>query len=154
MSRRPNASDAEIATMLRAGATSRETVAALRVSPNRVARVRRDRNIPAQPLRHRPRTIAESLALYTEAHGDGHVRWTGPGTLSNPQLWADGRRHNPRHIVFLTHHGRAPDGRVRTTCDQPGCLAGPHLADHLHQPAGHLDLDDLYTAIFGPENPS
>lgn len=43
----------------------------------------------------------------------------------------DGRKYNARAVAFRKHHGRAPEGRVWRTCDQPACIAGAHHTDRL-----------------------
>lgn len=156
--RKPNATPAQIAAMLRAGATSRDTIAALHVSPNRVAQVRRDEGLPVVPRGQRARTVAETIALQLQPHGDegeGHAHWTGPVTNGKQQLWANGRRYNARHEIFRAHHGRAPDGPVMTTCTDPACVAGAHLSDRTirHADRQAAQLDAVYTEIFGTDAP-
>jgi len=153
--RKPNATAAQIAAMLRAGATSRDTIAALHVSPNRVAQVRRDEQLPVVPRGQRARTVAETIALQLQPYGDGHARWTGPVTNGKQQLWANGRRYNARHEIFRAHHGRNPDGPVMTACTDPGCVAGAHLTDRTirHAQRQAAQLDAAYAEIFGPDAP-
>ncbi|WP_330348146.1 hypothetical protein [Streptomyces sp. NBC_00582] len=120
-----------IAAMLRDGATYREIHAAYGCSRGTISQVRRDHRIPTPDRWKKHRTVAEVLALNSEACEDGHVRWTGPHARGNPELWANGRRYNGRHEAFKAHHGRAPLGRVTASCGRPGCIAGPHLADRV-----------------------
>ncbi|MFD5251309.1 helix-turn-helix domain-containing protein [Streptomyces bobili] len=148
------AREARIVAMLRAGATIPQIRADTGCSRHTIARVRRAHGLPSPPP-VRPRTsIAEALACYVQPYGDDHARWTGPTSknrdIGQPQLYAEGRRYNARHEIFRAHHGRAPEGRVRTTCTEPRCIAGPHLADDIHRQAEE-HLDDLVAAIFGPD---
>ena len=137
------------ATMLRAGASYREIRAELGISPGTISNIRRTLDIPS-PRTPRPvRTPAEALALYSTPHADGHTHWTGPRTGGgNPQLWADGRSYSPLRIAFHLHHGREPQGRVRTDCDDPKCITGAHLADRRLREANHR-ADTAFEQIFG-----
>ena len=83
--------------------------------------------VPAAPSR----TIPQTLALYTEPYGDGHARWTGPTTGRKPEAYAHGHRYNARREAFRAHHHRAPHGPVTSTCTEPQCIAGDHLADRV-----------------------
>ncbi|MFI1030761.1 hypothetical protein [Streptomyces sp. NPDC020951] len=142
-----------IAAMLRDGATVAQIKAAGHGSNAKIYKVR---NILQLPGDRRARTIPEALAQHVKPHGDGHARWTGPTSRADgsgqPQLWAHNRRHTPRREIFRAHHGRDPQGPVTATCTQPRCMAGDHLADDLIRQAAQ-QLDDQYTAIFGPDAP-
>lgn len=121
-----------VAALLRQGATYKAIRAEVGVSQPTILRIRRASNIPLTRRAPRPgRTISETLALYAEAYGDGHVRWTGPHAGRTPKLYAQGRCYNARHIAFRTQHGRDPVGYVLTHCPKSGCMAGPHLTDAL-----------------------
>lgn len=122
---------AAVVAMLRHGATIAEIRARHHISPNTITELRRTHRIPYQPRPVPTRTISEALALYTEPYDDGHLRWTGPTRGRTELLWADGRPHTARHITFRHHWHRDPIGYACTTCTEPGCIAGPHLADHL-----------------------
>ncbi|MDX3170084.1 hypothetical protein PV516_40700 [Streptomyces scabiei] len=125
--------DDQALAMLRAGATYDEIRAALRLSPNRIARLRRQHNIPVtrRPGWAPPRfTIDEAFARHTQPTPEGgHLIWTGPRSGRGYDLIASGRTHNARHIAFRKHHGRDPEGQTRRTCDQTDCIAGAHLTD-------------------------
>jgi Transcription factor WhiB len=54
----------------------------------------------------------------------GHLAWTGP---SKPSF--EGRSYNPKQVAFLLDRGRAPVGRVLTTCSLSGCVLAAHIAD-------------------------
>jgi uncharacterized protein YerC len=139
-----------VAAMLRAGATVHQIQTATRVSPPTIAKVRRTLGIPLNRHTSTARTIADAIATYTQPYGDGHARWTGPHSGTQPQLWANGTVYTGRREIFRTHHGRDPEGPVRTSCTEPGCTAGVHLTDRLIREA-HQRADTAYTAIFGPE---
>jgi uncharacterized protein YerC len=140
-----------VVAMLRAGASPRTISAETGVSQPTIVNVRRVLGIPAPAHGRRARTIAETLARYLQPYGDQHARWTGPFANNQPQLWANSRVYSARREAFRAHHGRAPESRLTTTCEEPGCIAGQHLADQRLLNEQHLDT--LYTAIFGPENP-
>lgn len=141
-----------IVAMLRAGATAAEIKAAGAGTNTTIYKVRAILQLPGE---RRARTVAEALALHVHPYGDGHARWTGPTSYADgtgqPQLWAQGRRYNPRAETFRVHHGRTPQGRIMTTCTELRCLAGAHLADQVIRDAAELDAQ--YTAIFGTDAP-
>ncbi|MEV6614247.1 hypothetical protein AB0N31_10565 [Streptomyces sp. NPDC051051] len=142
----------QVAAMLRAGATLQEISDVTGVSPPTSVKVRRILGIPTPQRGMQARSIGQTIDRYLEHHGDGHARWTGPFANGQPQLWANGRCYAARREIFRSHHGRTPEGTVRTTCTQPGCIAGAHLADRIHRQA-EQQLDAQYAAIFGPEAP-
>ncbi|MBP5922143.1 MULTISPECIES: hypothetical protein [Streptomyces] len=118
-----------VAVLLLQGATYDEISAEVGLSHPTIRLIRLDWNIP-KAVRPKPsRTVAQTLALYTETYGQGHVRWTGPYSGRMPQLFAEGRSHNARRVAFTAHHGRAPVGYTLSDCREPGCMAGPHLTD-------------------------
>ncbi|MER7815601.1 WhiB family transcriptional regulator [Streptomyces sp. NPDC096153] len=66
----------------------------------------------------------EAYAAQAFVLKDGHVEWRGPEQISvRSQTYAVTR------TAFAIHHGRAPEGKVTTTCGRAGCVAGSHLAD-------------------------
>jgi uncharacterized protein YerC len=119
-----------VTELLRQGATYKAISAEVGISQPTILRIRLASGTPLTRRDPRPgRTIAETMALYAEAHGDGHVRWTGPYAGRTPKLYANGRCYNARHVAFRSHHGRNPVGYVLTDCPETGCMAGPHLTD-------------------------
>lgn len=138
-----------VADLLRAGETYRRIAAEVGISVTTISHIRVELDIPIAPHPRRGRSIAAALALYSEAYGDGHVRWTGPLLNGVQRLRADGSSFVARRVAFESHHGRAPDGVVTVTCTELRCIAGPHLADHaMRDPEAALDRQ--FTAIFGP----
>ncbi|MFI2437428.1 hypothetical protein [Streptomyces sp. NPDC018693] len=142
----------QITAMIRAGAPTHEITAATGAHPSTIYRVRVDLGLPARrPGRH-PRTLAQSLATYTQPYGDGHARWTGALTDKTPTVYTDGRNRSARREIFRLHHGRPPQGHVLPGCTEPDCIAAAHLTDRRTRQA-EKTLDAAYTAIFGPEQP-
>lgn len=144
-----------ITAMLRAGATHAQIQDETGCARETIVRVRTALGLPTPPPAARPpATVAEALARYVQPYGEDHARWTGPTSRKRgqgqPQLWAEGGRGSARRAIFRAHHGRDPDGHVLTTCTEPRCIAGPHLADRIHR-QGEPHLDAQYAAIFGPE---
>lgn len=132
------ASDNAIAELLRAGLGTRAIREHTGADYSRIARVRRERKLPTPTYRRPPtRSIDEALDLYTEAYGDGHLRWTGPTRGRTPVFESEGTRYNARVVLFHRCWHREPVGYVRTTCTQPGCIAGPHLTDNLARDTLH-----------------
>ena len=143
--------DTQIADMLRNGATSRDVAARLRVSPSRIADVRRTHNIPIPDTHSGPytvRTPAQTLAHYSVPAADGHTHWKGPGG-NRPQIWHHSRSLSGLRVAFQAHHGREPVGRVTRGCHDPACITGAHLTDHTIRQANHR-ADQAFEHIFGP----
>lgn len=118
--------------LLREGATYREVTAEVGISAPTIVAIRRKAGLPSPDRTRRtppPRSITDALAENVEAYGDGHARWTGPMTGRMPQLHAEAKRFNARHIAFEEHHGRPPIGYVRSNCGEQACIAGAHLTD-------------------------
>lgn len=136
-----------VAELLRAGTPWRQIAAETGLSSPSINHIRKHYGIQRSERRtpgRRPRTTQETLALFSQPYGDGHARWTGPWRGRSAQLWANGSCYNARHEAFRAHHGRAPEGLVKATCEEPQCLAGAHLADRPMRE----HLDGLYDAIF------
>ncbi|PWG08761.1 hypothetical protein DF268_35920 [Streptomyces sp. V2] len=141
-----------IADLLLEGATTAQVRARIRASNSTIVAVRHALGLATRRRGRTPGTVAQALARYTQDQPDGHTHWTGPRCDGQPQLWAQGRYHSVRRVLFAAHHGRAPDGWLRVTCDQPACIAGAHLSDRRIREA-EQHLTTLYTSIFGPETP-
>lgn len=117
--------------LLLTGASYRQVEEEVGISRPTIFKIRVDAGLPAPVVDHRmsSRTVPEALALYSEAYGDGHLRWTGPCSGRAAQLSAEGRRLNVRHVTFEAHHGRPSTGYVIPRCGEDGCIAGAHLTD-------------------------
>lgn len=148
-----SALEGQAVTMLRAGASYEEIRHALGFGRNRIAALRKQHRIPV-PQRDLQaatrRTVDEAFARYAQLTGDGHILWTGPRSGRGVDLLASGRKHNARAVAFTKHHGRAPEGWLRRTCDQPGCIAGAHHTDHRIRQA-HQHADQAFPLIFGKQ---
>jgi len=133
--------DDQAVAMLRAGATYTEIHRTLRLDLNRISRLRKHHGIPVtRRTRENPRrlTIDEAFTRHTRATTEGgHLLWTGPRSGRSYDLIASGRTHNARAEAFRRHHGRAPEGQTRRTCNQPDCIAGAHLTDRRIREANH-----------------
>ncbi|NUS29791.1 MAG: hypothetical protein HOV92_37010 [Streptomyces sp.] len=144
---------ADIAAMLRAGATYRQIIAATGANPTAISHVRKALRIPLPEGRRHfqgPRSVAETLAHYTQPQADGHAHWTGPFNGTRPTLWHHDRQYQARRIAFITHHGREPQGPVQVGCTDLRCIAGAHLTDHPIRQA-HARADQAFDAIFGTD---
>ncbi|MFE7236122.1 hypothetical protein ACFVAF_37020 [Streptomyces sp. NPDC057596] len=120
---------ARVGKLLRAGATYEQISQEVGVSMPTVGRIRGELKIPLAKRAWPSRTVAEVLSLHIEPHGDGHARWTGPMAGRMPELFAEGRRFNARHVMFERHHGRPPVGYVVSNCREIPCMEGAHLTD-------------------------
>ncbi|CBG73480.1 hypothetical protein SCAB_64771 [Streptomyces scabiei 87.22] len=145
--------DAAIAAMLRAGATYTEVREQLHVSAQRISGVRLEQKIPVPagrcPGHNGPRTPEQTLAQYSRPAADGHTTWTGPTDgAGKPTIWTRHQALSGWRVAFLAHHGREPDGRVQVACDQPRCIAGPHLTDRRIRQANQR-ADTAFEQIFG-----
>ncbi|MFI1002014.1 hypothetical protein ACIP10_15470 [Streptomyces galbus] len=139
----------EIIKMLRAGRPYAEIRAELGVALSTIREARRACGLPPGRPGRRPRDVETALAQYSEPYGDGHVRWTGPRSGTYPQLCVGGGISAVPTTAFRVHHRRPAEGRITSTCGEPDCVAGAHLADRTMRQR----LDRTYTAIFGPDAP-
>lgn len=144
---------ADIAAMLRAGATYKQIAAATGANPTTISHVRKTLGIPVPEGRKQfgsTRTMAETLAHYAQPTSDEHAHWTGPFNGTRPTLWHANRQYQARRIAFAAHHSREPEGSVLVGCDDSACIAGAHLTDERIRQA-HTRADHAYTAIFGQD---
>jgi hypothetical protein len=79
---------------------------------------------PKPPARKSYTDLRSLFDDHTKRIIHGHLAWTGPAKPS-----FEGRAHNPKQIAFLLDRGRAPVGRVLTTCSVSGCVLPAHVAD-------------------------
>ncbi|QQM44985.1 hypothetical protein [Streptomyces liliifuscus] len=131
-----NTPDNVVVELLRAGLGTRAIREQTRADYSRIARLRRQHRLPVPKQQQPTQTIDEALARYTEHHGDGHLRWTGPTRGRTPVFESEGTRYNARVVLFRRHWRREPTGYVRTTCGIGGCIAGAHLADDIARTTG------------------
>ncbi|MFB7574633.1 hypothetical protein [Streptomyces sp. NPDC056165] len=108
-----------------------ELAGRLGCKPYLVARVRRELGQPAFPATARPARMTDEERFEENAVviAGGHVTWRGRSTIHgvpivDPFVTA-------ARVAFRAHHGREPEGQVRTTCEVKHCLAGGHLADRV-----------------------
>lgn len=131
-----NAPDNVVVELLRVGFGTRAIREQTRADYSRIARLRRQHKLPVPKQQQPTQSVDEALARYTEHHGDGHLRWTGPTRGRTPVFESEGTRYNARVVLFRRNWGRDPVGYVRTTCGIGGCIAGAHLADDIARTAG------------------
>ncbi|MFG2679224.1 hypothetical protein [Streptomyces sp. NPDC048392] len=116
--------------MLLAGRMYKEIRRETRFSPNEIARLRRELNIPVPSREPTGLTIDEALARYAiPATSGDHRVWRGPMRGRTMTLLAEGRRFNVRYVLFERAHGRPPVGYVVSNCGLVPCIAGGHLTD-------------------------
>ncbi|MFJ6561997.1 hypothetical protein ACIQMV_19475 [Streptomyces sp. NPDC091412] len=126
-----------IAAALGAGRLSDlELAGQLGCKPCVVARVRHELGQPAFPAPECPAPTRSARMAAEECFEEnavviagGHVTWRGRTTIHgvpivDPFVTA-------ARVAFRAHHGREPEGQVRTTCEVKHCLAGGHLADRV-----------------------
>jgi hypothetical protein len=89
-------------------------------------------------------SLAEAWAARTRATADGHLIWTGASnTRGMLILEFEGRTQSARRLAFRLRTGKQPVGKVRSTCDQPACVAPRHVEDA----EGRARLDALVAAL-------
>jgi uncharacterized protein YerC len=142
--------------MLKAGATYQVIYAETRLAKARICGLRRAHDIPVPATNHvsaqQRLTVDEAFNRHAQPTPDGgHLVWTGPRSGRGAiDLTAGGRRYNGRAVAFKRHHGRDPEGRLKRTCELPGCIAGAHHTDRRIRQA-HAHADQAFTSIFGPD---
>ncbi|NUS79116.1 MAG: hypothetical protein HOV70_23350 [Streptomyces sp.] len=141
---------ADIAELLRAGTPHIEIARQLHVRRDTIRETHKALRLPA-PIRGggspHP-SIEDAYRAHAVPAHDGHVRWTGNVDGTKPIVHHSGRHTTASRVAFLIHHGRAPEGRLRRTCELPGCVAGAHYADRRVREANQR-ADRAFAAIFG-----
>lgn len=140
---------ADIAELLRAGVPQSHICRQLHCAPSTVQRTREALRLPA-PKRCRvlPSTLEDAFRQYTQPTDDGHVEWTGSINNGTPVVAFKGTKYYARQLAFRFHHGRHPVGRVTSTCEVKGCVAGGCLLDRPMRER-EPELEELYSGIFG-----
>lgn len=125
-----------IAEMLRDGATYAQVRAKFPASPNLIAAVRKEHQIPVREWRRRggrkasSRSLEEAFAQQTTETADGHRRYIGGTQVGAPKAhFGGGRQTTLRAAGFLLEHGREPAGNVKAGCGEAWCVAGAHATD-------------------------
>ena len=95
-------------------------------------RIHRRRRISGAAPKPRPTGLQAALAQQSITLPDGHVMWTG----SNP-VRVQGICYTPGQVAWQATYGTAPEGRLSTGCDQPGCIAPSHLLDPARRASQH-----------------
>ncbi|MEU5624237.1 hypothetical protein [Streptomyces tendae] len=141
---------ADIAALLHADVPHQDIARQLHVSRKTVSAAHRALQLPPRVrgggAPHA--TLADAYRAHAVPGDDGHVQWTGPMDGTLPVVCHDGGRAPAPRVAFRLHHGRAPEGRLRRTCEQPGCVAGAHYADRRIREANQR-ADRAFAAIFG-----
>lgn len=143
---------ADIAELLRQGVPQSHIARQLHCAPITVQRHREALGIAPKSCRVLPATLEEAFHQYTRPTPDGHVEWTGPVCEGTPRLTFQGTVLPARHVAFLLHHGRKPDGRVTACTNLKGCVAPACLRDkpmREQERQQEKNLDRLYAGIFG-----
>lgn len=133
---------ADVVELLTAGYGDRTIARRLNVSIGSVERARAALGLPAgrpgPKATHSPEDVFWRRAQPTD---DGHLLWPTYSPRNGAVIKHGGRRHSVHRTAFRIGHGRAPDGRVTTGCDQAGCVHPRHVEDQA--------MRQQYTAIFG-----
>lgn len=110
---------------------------------------RRQRNphLPS-PQWRRAASLDEAFRQRTVPLDGGHVGWSGSLTKATPTLWWKGTVLSAYKIAFQLHHGRDPEGIVRSVCEIDRCVAGGCLADRRLRAANER-ADRAFASIFG-----
>lgn len=137
---------ADVADMIRDGATTTAIMTALHVGHPTVIRARDVLGIPAPTGNGRPvLPIADMFRTRAEPVDGGHLRWTGHISRGLPILCRSSGNVSAYRVAFTLKHDREPTGLVRSACGYPRCVAPDHVQD---QPM-RRQLDAQYAAIFG-----
>ncbi len=127
----PNATRTDIVAMLRDGHSNTRIMRELRCDKQRVTRIRAELGLPAFVPREQTRTLEEKWATHTRPVDGGHLEWTGEhvNTAGTPVMRYKEESYSPAAIAFTIHHGREPQGYVKTDCDLKHCVAPGHVND-------------------------
>lgn len=118
--------------LLRAGTMTETAIAAqLGISRPAVHKIRAAYGLPAPRRGSSPKhaSFEDAYRAHAVPASDGHAAWTGSWGDVTPVVQ---HRHSTRSaykIAFRLHHGRDPQGLVKSSCGKHGCVAGAHLTD-------------------------
>jgi hypothetical protein len=130
MPTRPNATRADIISMLSDGHSNSRIVRDLRVDKQRVRRIRTELGLPTFVPVEQTRTLEEKWALDTRPLDGGHLEWTGEhATGGTPLVSYKEKHHSAAAVAFRIHTGRDPQGYVIADCGMRHCVAPEHVED-------------------------
>lgn len=133
---------ADVVELLHAGWSDKRIARELHMDRRRVRDARHELGIPAHKPGPTPAASPEDIFWRrAQPTDDGHLMWPAYSTTYGAHISHAGRRHSVWRIAFRIKYGREPVGKVRTGCDQPGCVHPAHVED---QP-----MRQLAAAIFG-----
>jgi hypothetical protein len=136
----------DIAARLRAGIPQAYICRELRCAPITVQRTREALGLPAPKAGPpRPPSIEAEFQRLAEPIDGGHARWNGKHTGGAPIVVWRGTTRSAYRIAFELHHGRPPVGRVTSSCEVRGCIAGRCVEDQPMRAKTHA----LYASVFG-----
>ncbi|MDX5568456.1 hypothetical protein PYK79_41375 [Streptomyces sp. ID05-04B] len=118
--------------LLRAGTMTETAIAArLGISRPTVHKIRAEWGLPAPARGSMPKhaSFEDAFHAAAEAAADGHVAWAGSWSGVTPIVQHQHHSRSAYKIAFRLHHGRDPEGLVKSGCTLAGCVAGPHLTD-------------------------
>ncbi|WP_372352672.1 hypothetical protein [Streptomyces sp. KL116D] len=126
-----NATRTDIVAMLRDGHSNSRIVRELHCDKGRVARIRRELDLPAYVKTEQTRTIEEKWHSLTRPTDDGHVEWLGErATMSGtPVMRHKEQSYSPAAIAFRIRHGRDAEGYAIADCGRQHCVAPDHVED-------------------------
>ncbi|WP_060887629.1 hypothetical protein [Streptomyces caniscabiei] len=132
----------DVRELLTAGYGDRTIARRLNVSIGSVERAREALALPAG--RPGPKATGSPEDLFwrrAEPTDDGHLLWPTYTPRNGSVIKHNNIRWSVHRIAFRIGHGRAPQGRVSTGCDRPGCVHPRHVEDE--------QMRNQYAAIFG-----
>lgn len=131
MPARPNATRADIITMLREGHSNTRIMRELHCDRQRIRRIRTELDLPQYVPAEQTRTLEEKWASHTRPVDGGHLEWTGEraGATRTPVMRYRERSYSPAAVAFEMKHGRKPEGYVKAECGVQHCVAPDCVED-------------------------
>ncbi|MFD7101897.1 hypothetical protein [Streptomyces celluloflavus] len=126
---RQNATRAEIVALLGEGLSNSAISRHLRCDKGRVARLRRELDLPNVALQ--PLALEQKWATHTRPVDGGHLEWTGERGSSSgtPVMRYREESYSPAAVAFRQRHDREPVGQVFAECGMRQCVAPDHVED-------------------------
>ncbi|MFJ9037422.1 hypothetical protein ACIRF8_12645 [Streptomyces sp. NPDC102406] len=128
---RQNATRTDIIAMLRDGHSNLRIARELHCDKGRVARIRRELDLPDYVPAVQTRTAEEKWHSLTRSTDGGHVEWLGERATASgtPVMRHKEQSYSPAAIAFRIRTGRDAEGYAIADCGKQHCVAPDHVED-------------------------
>lgn len=121
----------DIEALIREGHSNAAIARQLHVATKTVRATRTALDLPPSQHGHpHGLTLEQTWQARTQPVDGGHLEWDGQHNSHGvPILNWHGKRHSAYRIAYRIRTGREPVGKVKPSCEHPGCVAPEHVDD-------------------------